>query len=250
MSKNIIKKALIISTITVALLSTIGYLLFAPFINIRKSIGLDDPRYSSQEIVVNSYNPFTPRISLITQVEDGYLVTVEDYTRSGLQLFTSTGKVNDTIKGDGFDSINSKVTGKTLEETIEIVKQKDQSTNPFTPEISQLEKDYKEEQKKPVECQKVYLVSKEYDENELSFINKNTKYYDEKLQKFEGEVFRNQQKIYFLSININSDKIIKYNVYFGEINPALDESVTVVKLEKVFSDCTTEEIPLPEAPLQ
>jgi hypothetical protein len=68
MSKNTIKKALIISTITVALLSTIGYLLFAPFINIRKSIGLDDPRYSSQEIVVNSYNPFTPRISLITQV--------------------------------------------------------------------------------------------------------------------------------------------------------------------------------------
>jgi hypothetical protein len=80
------------------------------------------------------------------------LVTVEDYTRSGLQSFASTGKVNDTIKGDGFDSINSKVTGKTLKETIEIVKQKDQSTNPFTPEVTQLEKDYKEEQKKPVEC--------------------------------------------------------------------------------------------------
>jgi hypothetical protein len=68
MSKNKTNKITIISTIAVVLLSTIGYLLFAPFINIRKSIGLDDPRYSSQEIVVNSYNPFTPRISLITQV--------------------------------------------------------------------------------------------------------------------------------------------------------------------------------------
>jgi hypothetical protein len=49
----------------------------------------------------------------------------------------------------------------------------------------------------------------------------------------------------------NEPKIDKFRIIWNQEPTELnDYSANLVKIEKVFSDCTTEEIPLPEAPLQ
>lgn len=223
------------------------YLIFLPFIDIRKAIALDDSRYKSMEIVVNSYNPLSPRISLITKVEDGYIITVEDYERNGLNTFKPTGFVNGQRKGAGFDQINSKVTGKSLEETIKIVKEQDQSNQPFAEQKSQTEKDFQEEEKKPVECRKPVRVTKTYQESEFKPIFKGITYSDPEIVRLEGETFRDNNKNYIFSVNVNNDRVIKYNFYFGNKNPAIydNSQIRLEKLTKVYADCREEEIPLP-----
>jgi len=249
MSQNLTKKTAIIFIIILILIGGVIFILFLPFLNIRKAVGLDDPRYKTQEIVINSYNPFKPRISLITKVEDGYLVTVEDYQRNGLDTFQATGTLNGQRKGEGFDQINSKITGKTLEEAIQIVKAKDQSINPFTEGKTQAQKDYEEEQKKPVECQKVVRDVKKYDNSFINKLYKGINYLDFlKLRVVTGEEFRNNQGIYILSINSSEEGLIKYNIFTE--NKTYDENpnVKVTKVTKVYSDCREEEIPLSDKP--
>ena len=242
------KKKNLVILVVFALIGASLYAIFLPFLNIRKAVGLDDPRYKTQEIVINSYNPLKPRISLITKVEDGYLITVEDYQRNGLDTFQATGTLNGQRKGEGFDQINSKITNKTLEETIKIVKEQDQSNTPFIQQKSDIEKEYIAEENKPVECRKPVRVDTSYSESDLIFLFKDMTYNDSNLLKLEGETFRDDNKNYLLSININDSSIIKYNLYFGNRNPAIynNSEIKLQKLTKVYSDCREEEIPLPE----
>jgi hypothetical protein len=242
-----ISKKLTIIGFLIILVIGCATIAFLPFLDIRSAIGLDDPRYKTQEIVVNSYNPISPRISLITKVEDGYIVTVEDYQRSGISTFSPTGKVNGLQKGTGFDQLNSKITGKTLEEAKQIAATQDQSKTPFTPEKSQIEKDYIEEQKKPVECQKVIRDENKYSDSFILSIYKDMKYLDFlKLRLVTGEEFKNSQGIYFISVNSNQNNIIKYNIYGEKETYDQNPDIKITKIEKVYSDCHTEEIPLPE----
>jgi hypothetical protein len=250
-----------LSLIVLAIFVILGtsYLLFLPFQNIRKAIGLEDKRYQNEEIIINSYNPIVPRISIITKVEDGYLVTVEDYARNGLDTFAKTGKVNGIQKGEGFGIINSKVTGKTLEETKQIVQNQDQSKSPFTPEKSQLEKDYIEEQKKPVECRKLLqLNSSRTNLNEYSFIYKNISFrefgkiiQEKQLNSNESFGYINSRKEYVQESNIaeSNSEVIKIRFTWNqEPNENNDYTGNLIKFEKVYSDCHTEEIPLQEKP--
>ena len=242
------KRALFIYGIVLILLIII-YLIFLPFLNIRKAIALDDPRYKGQEIVINSYNPIKPRISLITKVEDGFLITVEDYERNGLETFTPTGTVNGKQKGQGFNQFDSKVVGKSFEETIKIVQQNDQSNSPFTVEKTQTEKEYDLEEKKSVECRKPVRVERSYNSEFFSKIYKNMPYLEFlKLRVVTGEEYRNSDKVYFLSVKSNENNVIKYNIYSENKSYDEDENVKITKLTKVYNDCREEEVPLPEKP--
>ena len=240
MSK-IVKTIMLIATPILAIVA-LGFL-FYPLLNPESSVKESQPNI---EYVVNWWNPIKPKITSITKLNDneGYWVIISDYWRTGINEFTYAGEVNGKPKSENFGQIDAKIQGKSLEEVKSIVNKQDLSKTKYTPEKSSVETAYIEELKKPVECQRAIRVENIYNEIDLK-IYKNMKYSE--LSNFSGEGKFDDKNNYFLVINLENN--IKYNLYFGKISPAIDNSIELTKVTKVYADCSEIEIPLPDKPL-
>ena len=239
------KKLITTILITIPLLLVSIIILYYPLFNLQSSVRAN-PQYNQTTFVLNNYNPFQPRISAITKLSgnDGYWVIVSDYQRTGLFEYTYIGEVNGIKKPIDLGLVNATITNKTLEEVKQIVTKQDLSKTQYVPQKSDAVKEYEVEQTKAPECQRAIRVGTKYSEPSLSFLYKNLKYSE--LSSFAGEGNFNKEKTYFLSINIESQNVIKYNLYFGKISPALDDSIELTRATKVYNDCREEEIILPE----
>jgi len=236
---------------TAILLLTLG-ILFYPFLNFKESISSE--KNPKTEYVINIYNPFKPRVSeIVTLNEDNaYWVIVTDYQRTGLFSFTRLNSIDGKEKPIDLSQVDAKISNKSLEEIKQIAAKQDLSQKEYVVEKSSEEKAYDLELQKPVECQSAIRVQTKYKESDLSFLYLNMPYLelDNNIKniKFAGEGKYTEAGKYFLVIDINSDKILKYNLYFGSISPAIDENIKLTKVTKVYSDCREEEILLSDKP--
>lgn len=243
------KLILLISPLLLVIISI--SILFYPLINLKSSVKTQ-PGYNTTDFVVNNWNPFKPRITTIIKLsgENGFLIEVSDFSRTGLFEFTSLNELDGEKKPIDFGRFNDKIMNKSVEEVKKIAQNQDLSQKPYQIEKTTVEIDYEKEKQKPVECQRVLQDQKSYSDSFLSKINKNTLLLDFLKQRLiTGEEFKNLDGIYFLSVNSNLNNIVKFNIYSSQKTYDQDPQVKISKVTKVYSDCREEEIPLSDAPL-
>jgi hypothetical protein len=240
------KKITLILIITTFTLISLTSLLFYPLFNFKNNLNKKSLQ-SEAEYVINIYNPFKPKVSEILKLSgnEGYWVTVIDYQRTGLFEFTRLTSVDGIEKPFDIGQIDAKIDGKTLDEVKQIANKQDLSKTQYTPEKNNREKEFEDEQKKPVECQRALRIENSYEQSQLN-LYKNMKYSE--LSDFAGEGRFDNDNNYFLIINLKNNE--KYNLYFGKISPAVDDSIELSKVTKVYADCREEKISLPEEMLK
>lgn len=226
--------------------------LYYPFIDFKSHVK-DNPK--EQELVLTNYlNPFKPKVSEILALkEGGYWVTVVDYERTGLFEFKRGNTVNGTRKPTDLSQINAKIENKSIDEVKKIAQSQDLSIQEYAPDKSQAEKEYDKEQEKLPECQKLV---------EFPNMNRQVRDFDKlyknitiqeyiKIIPDKGHAYQKKDSLEFdVRIDDNDEKnIIKMRLIFNGSEEYKKDSDNytknnLIKLVKISSDCTIEEIPL------
>lgn len=168
---NISLMSKLIITIFAASTSTMiiaGALLFYPLFNFKSFIKGD--KNPNSVFVINSYNPFKPKVSEIVKLNDenAYFVTVTDYERTGLFEFTWLNSLDGKNKPIDFNGVDAKIPNKSLEGVKDIATKQDLSNGTYSPEKSEYQKIEELEQKKPAKCQAVFQYQDQINDRPVS----------------------------------------------------------------------------------
>jgi hypothetical protein len=254
---KIIKKPTILATLGISAILLIIALLYYPLLNPNQTFTKpEDKLYLKAEYTIASYNPFYPRVSKILQLnEGGYLINVEDYQRTGLFTFTPTGTVNKQQKPIDFGQFNAKIENKTLEEVKKITQTQDLSQTQYQEVITdeavkkdrELQKAIDDEFIKPAKCQKAISKNEVYSLDDFSFLYKGVVFsFDGNFNTIHGQGGYEGDN-FFMGYNTKDKGAQSIQIMLSG-NPAINDSVKVLSMRYAFSDCRTEEIPLPDKP--
>jgi hypothetical protein len=243
------KKTTISLFTVIAIITVIFIIMFYPLINLKNHISGDsNPK---TEYVINIYNPLKPRVSEITKLsgDEGYLIIVTDYQRTGLFSFTRLNSIDGKPKANDFESVDAKISGKSLEETKQIALKQDLSKDPYVVEKSEIEKKYEIEKNKEIKCQQILDYGVQSNLSKIADLDSLYKgmTFKEVRSVLKGKGVGEVSDIYIYNLPIDNIDIIKVRLFFNTGVWQTKEEYENIKLDKVTKvdvNCQEKEIPL------